>query len=122
MDLERDKTPDAAIFKIYGGELKRVRQIWLTFGNGTGLEIFEFIDPPFQAGAKPFDYTRGGFFHVGITVADPKETARRACEQGATQIGETVDRFGETVLYLQDPWGSIVECLSCSFERLLANR
>ena len=46
----------------------------------------------------------------------------KAKELGGKQIGETCDMYGEKALYLQDPWGNIIECLSCSFEQLMGNR
>jgi len=47
---------------------------------------------------------------------------KKAGELGGKQIGETCDMYGEKALYLQDPWGNIIECLSCSFEQLMGNR
>lgn len=101
---ERSDTPDAPIFKIYDNKLQKVKVAWLSCGNGVGFEIFEFIDPGFE---KPenFDYTRGGFFHIGITVSDPDGVAKKAISMGAKQQGETVTMYeGEKALYLQDPW------------------
>ena len=118
----RAEDPEGAMFKIYDGKLQKVNIAWLSAGNGVAFEVFQFIDPPF---VKPneFDYTRGGFFHIAITVPDPDAMAARVCEKGGKQIGKTVEMYdGERALYVQDPWGNIVECLSCSFEKLMANR
>jgi catechol-2,3-dioxygenase len=99
-----------------------VKVAWLGTGNSVGFEVFEFIDPLHEK--KPdFEYNRSGFFHIAVTAPDVDEVCRRAVENGGYQVGETVDMGGgEKALYLSDPWGNVVECLSCSFESLLANK
>ena len=67
---DRAEVPDGPIFKIYPKELNKVKIAWLSCGNGVGLEVFEFLDPPFKK-PKPFDFASGGFFHIAITVPDP---------------------------------------------------
>lgn len=113
--------PDGVIFKIYGESLKKVKMAYLSTGNGVGIEIFEFLEPAYK---KPgtFDYTRGGFFHIAITVADPDALAEKVIENGGMQIGETVTLYGDRALYVQDPWGNILEFLTCSFDQLMGNR
>lgn len=124
--IDRSETPDAPIFEIYPESMKKVNMAWLSAGNGVGFEIFEFQEPktvvPETSDAEPFHYARGGYFHIAITVADPKETVKKAIELGGKQIGEVMELFGEHVLYATDPWGNVVEILSCSFEQLMGNR
>jgi catechol 2,3-dioxygenase-like lactoylglutathione lyase family enzyme len=119
---DRAETPAGPIFKIYGDELMKVKTVFLTGGNGVGVELFEFIDPPISEPAG-FNYTRGGYFHMGITDPDPVALLAKAVSLGAKQIGETVSMYeGEQALYLKDPWGNVIEVLSCSFEQLMGNR
>jgi catechol 2,3-dioxygenase-like lactoylglutathione lyase family enzyme len=118
---DKAKTPEGPIFKIYPSSLQKVKCAWLSAGNGVGFEVFEFIEPKTVA-PKSFEFTRGGFFHIAITVPDPDATAKRVTEAGGKQIGETVSMYGETALYVEDPWGNVIECLSCSFEQLMGNR
>jgi len=119
---DRSATPGGPIFKIYGDKLNKVKTVFLVGGNGIGVELFEFIDPPLSEKAG-FDYTKGGYFHMGITDPDPNALLKKAVERGAKQIGETVDMYdGEQALYMSDPWGNTIELLSCSFEQLMANR
>jgi len=135
--IRRDRTTDrdvddtnSPIFKIYGDKLNKVKVAWLSTGNGVGFEIFEFIDPPTEKAEEikkdwslEQQYRRGGYFHLGITAPDPEAVAEKACEDGAVQIGETVDLYdGDKALYLRDPWGNVVEILSCSYEQLMGNR
>lgn len=112
---------------VYGKELNKVKLAIMTTGNGVGFEIFEFIDPPYSGTGRstrfgPNDYTNDGFFHVAITVPDVIATFKEAESLGARIVGEvTYPAPGETCIYMQDPWGNVVELLSCSFEQLIAN-
>jgi catechol 2,3-dioxygenase-like lactoylglutathione lyase family enzyme len=114
--------PESPIFKIYGNKLNKVKSAWLACGNGVGFEIFEFIDPQTVVPKESFEFARGGFFHIAVTTPDPDVTAKTVIENGGKQIGVTVGMYGEKALYVQDPWGNVIECLSCSFEQLMGNR
>ncbi|KAF2008027.1 Glyoxalase/Bleomycin resistance protein/Dihydroxybiphenyl dioxygenase [Amniculicola lignicola CBS 123094] len=118
---ERSSDNSAPIFKIYDNKLQKVKVAWLGTGNSVGFEVFEFIEP--QHEPKPdFEYAKSGFFHIAVTAPDPDATCKRAVEYGGKKIGETV-AFGEdSALYVSDPWGNVVEVLSCSFEHLMANK
>lgn len=60
---------------------------------------------------------------MAVTAPDVEAACQRAIEHGGKQIGETVAvGNGEKTLYLSDPWGNVVEVLSCSFEALMANK
>jgi hypothetical protein len=71
-----------------------------------------------------FDYNRAGFFHIAITAPDVDAAISHAISHGAKQIGETVNvgvEGKQRAAYVSDPWGNVVEVVSCSFERLMAN-
>lgn len=93
-----------------------------------GFEIFQFDDPPYEGPVdRPAysykDYVKGGFFHICFTVPDPEATYQIAEKLGAKKIGiTTMPARDEHVLYMQDPWGNIVELLSCSFEEVFLRR
>jgi catechol 2,3-dioxygenase-like lactoylglutathione lyase family enzyme len=123
---DRNITPDANIFKIYGEQLQIMKIAFLTSANGVGIELFEFVDPLMKHPAT-FDYTRGGVFHICLTVSDPEGLCAKAEAAGAKRIGQTVMPWkhldeDDIALYIQDPWGTVIELLSCSFEQLMANR
>jgi len=120
--------------------LNKVNMVFMSCGNGVGFEIFEFQDPKYEK-SRDFNtgFQQGGFFHIAVTVPDPgmckglclkynadsefvDATVVKATDLGGKQIGETCLMYGEKALYLQDPWGNVVECLSCSFEQLMGNR
>ena len=124
---DRKVSPRGPIFRIYGETLKEVKVAYLSSGNGVGFELFQFVDPPYQppeslASSMPFNYTRGGFYHVGVTVANVQETLHRMIELGGKQVGELIEVYDDIATYVKDPWGNIVELLSGSFEQMLANR
>jgi catechol 2,3-dioxygenase-like lactoylglutathione lyase family enzyme len=126
---DRTLTSDAPIFRIYGDTLQKVKIAFLGTGNSVGFEIFQFIDPAHQAcTTEEFEYMRGGVFHICVTTPDVEDAIRRVKEKEGRQIGETVD-LGEDLhgemrkaAYVKDPWGTVVEVLSCGFEALMANR
>ena len=125
---DRSTDPCAPIFRVYDNKLHKVKLAFLATGNGVGFELFQFIDPPMSEPAE-FNYTRGGVFHLAITDPDPEALLERAIKAGARQIGEAVvpascEGEGErqVALYMQDPWGNVIEACSCSFEKMMANR
>ena len=123
----RFETPEAPIFKIYDGALQEVKVAWLGTGNSVGFEIFEFKDPKYKRTVgEEFGeghYARGGFFHIGVTAPEPEKVCEKVVKAGGKRVGETVQMYdGDTALYTQDPWGNVIEVLSCSFEQLMANR
>lgn len=119
---KRSETPAAPMIKIYPDSLQEVKTAWLGTGNSVGFEIFELVDPKFESPAA-FNYNHGGFFHIAITAPDPEAMIRKVVAAGGKQIGNTIQLCGhDTALYLQDPWGNVVEVMSCSFEHLIANR
>jgi len=126
-EMDHAKGPNY-LAKVYGDKLHKVRIAWLTTGNSVGFELFQFIDPPvkqpdLENWTLEEQYQRGGVFHICLTVPDPDAVCDIACEDGATRIGETVETYdGEKTSYLRDPWGIVIELMSCSFEQLLGNR
>jgi len=119
---DRAEDQNSPIFKIYDSKLHKVKIAWLGTGNSVGFEVFEFIDPPHQP-APEFEYARSGFFHIAVTSPDVDGAVKRVLENGGKQVGETVSMGAEEkAAYVSDPWGNVVELLSCNFEALMANR
>lgn len=123
---DRRLTPDAALFRIYPEELQSVKIAFLVSGNGVGIELFEFIEPKMEEPAA-FNLTKGGVFHICLTTPDPDALCEKAVAAGARKLGSTITPWkhldeDDCALYFQDPWGMVIELLSCSFEQLMANR
>lgn len=123
--VDRAQTPNAAIFKIYPDDLQKVKIGALSSGNGIGVELFEFLEPKITAETRASfakDYKRGGLFHFGITVPDVDAFCEKAVKAGAKKIGETVPVYEYDAVYIEDPWGTVIELISGSFERIMSNR
>jgi catechol 2,3-dioxygenase-like lactoylglutathione lyase family enzyme len=116
--IKRAEDPSAGIFQIYPPDLNEVKIAYLATGNGIGFEVFQFVDPAPVTPEKPFEYTRGGFFHICVTDSDPARLAQTMTEAGGRQIGQMVIRVDDECLYVADPWGHVVEILNTSFDRL----
>ncbi|KIW13751.1 hypothetical protein PV08_08942 [Exophiala spinifera] len=130
--MDREKDPKGIVFRVYGGELHKVKVAYLEASNSVGFEIFQFIDPKSEAGTvqQPtrFDarsWTQGGFFHVAVTAAEPQKLASKIEDAGGRRVGDAVTLSnGHTALYVQDPWGNAIEICSTNFFDLItsANR
>ncbi|KAJ4290268.1 hypothetical protein N0V90_010483 [Kalmusia sp. IMI 367209] len=114
MSFDRTAMPSATIFRIYGNKLHKVEVAFLSASNDVGFELFQFIDPPMSEPSS-FEYTRGGVFHIAVTDPDPVAVLERVVQAGGKLIGEPVEiPRGEghekmVALYLQDPWGNVIE-------------
>jgi hypothetical protein len=87
---------------------------------------FQFVDPPHISAEAvdtetPFDYRRGGYYHIGLTVPNVPEVVKKMEKLGAKQVGELCEVGRDSIVYVKDPWGNMVELLSTSFESFLAN-
>ncbi|KAH0844125.1 hypothetical protein Z517_08087 [Fonsecaea pedrosoi CBS 271.37] len=116
---------DEILSKIYGHDLKHVKVACLATGNGIGFELFEFVRPKYSGPTSPTEfgpdnYAKGGCFHMGVTDPDPDALCERLVQQGGKKVGGTMNLpNGESVLYMQDPWGNVLELCSCSFESMV---
>ncbi|KAJ9630065.1 hypothetical protein H2204_008720 [Knufia peltigerae] len=121
LEFDRAQDPNSPIFPIYGATLHKGRFAFLVTGNGVGLELFEFENPKSEGVAKPFDYSKGGFFHIAITDPDPHSKAREIEAAGGKIIGEPITMLEKNhayCAYVQDPWGNVIELLNLNFAEL----
>jgi len=68
--LSADSHAGRVAAAIYGERFGSCKQAQLMAGNGVGLELFEFLEPPTAPGGGEFEYWRAGLFH--ICVVDPE--------------------------------------------------
>lgn len=80
--IKRSEDPSPPVFAIYGESLQEVKMAYMATGNGVGFEVFQFLDPVFNANTVDFEYNRGGFFHICVTDPDPDSLARGLCGRG----------------------------------------
>lgn len=123
--MDRAVTPDGIIFSIYPPDLQKVTISALSSGNGIGIELFQFHDPKITSETSANfanDYKRGGFFHIGVTAPDIELLAEKVVATGGKRIGATIPVYNHEAMYLQDPWGNVIELISASFERVMSNR
>lgn len=111
------------IFISYPEELQELKFAILTSGNGVGLELFQFIDPVPVPRDQAFEFTRVGFFHICVTDPNPESLVEKVKLDGGKQIGGWMDYsqyglLGHKGVYMQDPWGNVIECMSISIERV----
>jgi predicted enzyme related to lactoylglutathione lyase len=109
---------------VYGQSLKELVLAIVSLGDGISIEIFEFTDPKYDGPVTTKDwspdvYTRGGSFHFCLTVADPEAVSTEAVRLGGKLVNNLTEVApGEKCQYVQDPWGNVIELLSCSHQML----
>ena len=95
-------------------------------GDGTGFELFEFLEPKPERRKDTMEYWMNGFFHVSITDPDVEGKVAEIVATGGVKRSEIWNLFpGENdvrVCYCEDPFGNIVEIASHRYEQMLANR
>jgi catechol 2,3-dioxygenase-like lactoylglutathione lyase family enzyme len=97
---------------FFGPDLKRLRIVHMSMGNGIGLEVFEFIEPKSRLPKNAFDYTRGGFYHICITEPNIENLVKRILDSGGRQISQIWEIYRDSGLkatYCQDPFGNVIE-------------
>jgi catechol 2,3-dioxygenase-like lactoylglutathione lyase family enzyme len=110
---------------FFGTELRRLRIVHLATGNGVGLELFEFVDPPSRRPVRDFEYTRTGFYHICVTDPDIDRLVARIVESGGRQLSSVWNALEDQpyrAAYCQDPFGNVIEVLSHSYERYVSNQ
>ena len=95
---------------VFGAHWGGMRIAHLADDNGTGVELFEFIEPAMVFPENHFDYWRIGLSHLAFTVPDLEDTmASLEAHGGAvrTAIHEVLPDC--RVCYCKDPWGTPIE-------------
>jgi catechol 2,3-dioxygenase-like lactoylglutathione lyase family enzyme len=110
--------------EVFGSRFGAMRQAHLVAGNGVGLELFEFAEPPTGTPAG-FRYWDVGLFHLCVRDPDVDGLADRIAATGGRRRTATHASFpGEPYrwCYCEDPFGNVVEVYSHSHEQVYANR
>ena len=94
-------------------------------GDGTGFELFEFIDPKPERRENTMEYWKNGFFHIAITHPDVDAKVAEIVAEGGLKRSQVWRLFPDEdikVCYCEDPYGNVLEILSHRYEQVLANR
>jgi catechol 2,3-dioxygenase-like lactoylglutathione lyase family enzyme len=102
--------------KVFGEQRGKMRIAHLADKNGTGVELFQFIEPEMVYPAEHFDYWRIGLSHLAFTSPD-LEGAIAALEAngGKARTGIHEALPGCRVCYCMDPWGNPIELSSGTY-------
>ena len=105
--------------EVFGEQWGAMRLAHMITSNGTGLELFQFLEPPVVREDDNFTYWRVGPHHVAFTVDDFHGTLAKLVEGGGRQRTADYDVHGGAfIVYCEDPWGNTVELVSVSYRTL----
>lgn len=117
---KRSTKPDHCAFDVFPASLEEFKMAFLTAGNGVGFEIFEFVQPKTYVPQTEFEYNRSGVFHICLTDAGPNALADRVATAGGKWLGTLVRPTPEnTMAYMSDPWGNVIEILDESYDHVI---
>ena len=109
---------------IFGPRFRKAYQAHMLSGNGVGLELFEFVDPPVERRADNFEYWKVGVFHICVTDPNIEAMAQRIVAAGGRQrvpVFQFVPGRPYRLVYCDDPWGNVIEVFSHSYAEAFAN-
>ena len=108
----------AALADMMGSRTRRFRMAHVISGNGVGLQLFEYLDPPARPAADPDAYWETGLFHICVTDPDPETLAQRIVEHGGTasRVWRQIPDAPYAAAYCRDPFGNVIEINSHGYE------
>lgn len=121
------ENPDAylamLVRNVFGPALGKFLIGHMISSNGTGVELFEFIEPRTIRRQENFEYWKTGYFHLAITEPRMEELLERIVASGGrkrTEIMELVPSGGKRICFCEDPFGNVIEIYSHSYEEFWA--
>jgi catechol 2,3-dioxygenase-like lactoylglutathione lyase family enzyme len=111
------RTPGASRrLDVFGDRWGAMRVVHLLADNGAGIELFEFLDPPYEPVEDTFAYWRAGVSHIAFTVDDIDRVSDEIVRTGGRTRSEVHHLHGHCrVRYCEDPWGTVVELSTGSY-------
>jgi catechol 2,3-dioxygenase-like lactoylglutathione lyase family enzyme len=109
---------------IFGPRFGRALQAHLLTGNGIGLELFQFIDPPVQRPTENMAWWNVGVFHLCFTDPDIEALAERVAQTGGRQrvpVFEFIPGRPYKLVYCEDPWGNVIELFTHHYAEAFGN-
>lgn len=118
LTLERDDTGQLA--DVLGPKFRKMKLAHLSTGMGVGIELFQSIDPPHQRRSEDVEFYKSGTFHFCVTDPDIEGLAARIVASGGRQLSAIWDDrppLGKfRMVYCQDPFGTLIEIHTDSYE------
>lgn len=116
LEILEDGSPlGLSVQQIYGEGFKRFRFAHLATADDVGLELFQFDNPATTRPDENFPYWSAGFNHLGLTAPDIGATAEKIVNAGGrarTSVITVDPEKGYKIVYLEDPWGTVLELCS----------
>jgi catechol 2,3-dioxygenase-like lactoylglutathione lyase family enzyme len=110
---------------IFGPQIAKLRMAHLATANGTAVELFEFVDPPYTRPENNFDPYRGGAFHFAVVDPDVEGLVERIAATGGrrrSKVWTVLPGQPYKAVYCEDPFGNIIEVFSHNHESTFANQ
>ncbi|MER8808195.1 VOC family protein [Mesorhizobium australicum] len=111
---------------VLGSRFGKMRQAHLSSINGIGIEFFQSIEPPFERRDDAVEFWKSGVFHICVTHPDVEELADRIVASGGALLSAVWDERGGDpnykMCYCRDPFGTVIEIYSHSYELLQGHR
>ena len=109
------------MLKVYEEPLEEAFIAFLLSGNDVGLELFEFKTPKSRPALRfgPELYTQTGCYHIAFTNPDPQALCKKLETVGARKLAGPVSYGTTTILYLEDPWGVVLEICNKRFQNVV---
>ena len=111
---------------VLGSGFRHMLLAHLTSANGIGLELFQLIDPPHERRPDMVEYWKSNMFHICVTDPDIEGLVSRIVASGGEQISKIWnerDQSGEyRMCYCRDPFGSVIEIYTHSYELIKGHR
>ncbi|MFT4042175.1 MAG: VOC family protein [Gordonia sp. (in: high G+C Gram-positive bacteria)] len=120
--LEPDSHAEAR--SALGPRFRKAWQAHLLTGNGTGIEVFEFLDPRPESAEAAVPFVRRGSWHICLTHPDIPGVLDRAVSRGGVVLSEPaffVPGRPWQLAYLADPWGLVWEVMNGTYAEVFAN-
>jgi len=126
VDVRSDAPSGDQALDVLGPTFRHMRLAHLAGANGVGLELFELIDPPHERRPDVVEYWKSNTFHFCVTDPDIEAMVERIKTNGGTQLSRIWnerDASGDyRMCYCRDPFGTIVEIYTHSYELLQGHR
>ncbi len=115
---------DEICAEIFGAKFGAMKIAHLAAANGVAIELFQFVEPAYEAPDDNFAYWRGGPFHFAFVASDIEDLADSIVAKGGKRRSKVISVFGEgpvKACYCEDPWGTVIEIMSHSHERVYSD-